>query len=150
MLPLLGGAVGVTLGGVLNDVLLRATGNRRWARSGVAFTGKLVAAGLVVLSVQVADGRLAMLVLFAARVFGDWSLASQWGAVTDMGGRAAATVFGLVNTVGAFGGFVAGPALGYLKQYYDWEGLFLGAAGMCLLSALTWLFIDCTRRLVAD
>jgi sugar phosphate permease len=149
-LPLLGGAVGGVLGGVLNDSLIRRTGNRRWARSGIAFTGKLVAAALVVVSVRVADGRLAMVVLLAARCFGDWSLPTQWGTITDMSGRASGTVFGLVNTVGAAGGFVAGPVLGYLKQQYGWEGLFLGVAAMCLLSALSWLFIDCTRRLVAD
>jgi MFS transporter, ACS family, glucarate transporter len=149
-LPLLGGALGGILGGVLNDVLLRKTGNRRWTRSGVGFTGKLIAAGMVLLSVQVADGRLAMVILFATRIFGDWSLPTQWGAITDMGGRAAATLFGLVNMVGAAGGFVAGPALGFLKQHHGWEGLFLGVAAMNLLAALTWLFIDCTRRLVAD
>ena len=45
---------------------------------------------------------------------------------------------------------VAGPVMGSLKQHYGWEGLFLGAASMCLVSAVSWLFIDCTRRLVAD
>jgi ACS family glucarate transporter-like MFS transporter/ACS family D-galactonate transporter-like MFS transporter len=149
-LPLLGGAAGGVLGGMLNDYLLRRTGNRRWARGGIAFTGKFVAAGLVLLSVRVADGRAAMVVLMAARFFGDWSLPTQWGTITDMAGRASGTVFGLVNTVGAIGGFVAGPVLGYLKQEYGWEGFFGGVAAMCLLSALTWLFIDCTRRLVAD
>jgi hypothetical protein len=51
---------------------------------------------------------------------------------------------------GAVGGFVAGPVLGYLLEQYGWEGLFGGVAAMCLLSAVCWLFIDCTRRLVAD
>jgi len=96
------------------------------------------------------DGRIAMVVLLAARFFGDWSLPTQWGAITDMGGRAAATVFGLVNMIGAVGGFVAGPILGYLQQHHGWEGLFYGVAAMCFVSALTWLFIDCTRRLVDD
>jgi sugar phosphate permease len=145
-LPLLGGAVGGILGGMLNDYWIRRTGNRRWARSGVALTGKMVAAVLIALSVQMSDGRLAMLVLLAARCFGDWSLATQWGAVTDMGGRATATLFGLVNKVGAVGGFAAGPIMGSLKHHYGWEGIFFCASGMCVLAALTWLFIDCTRR----
>jgi sugar phosphate permease len=149
-LPLLGGAVGGILGGVLNDLLLRWTGNRRWARSSVGFTGKFVAAGLVFLSIQVEDGRVVMVVLLLARIFGDWSLPTQWGAVTDMGGRAAGTLFGLINMVGAVGGFVGGPVLGFLMDHYGWEGLFLGVVAMCLLSACTWLFIDCTRRVVAD
>jgi nitrate/nitrite transporter NarK len=149
-LPLLGGAVGSILGGGLNDVLLRLGLARRWVRSGVGLSGKLVAAVLVIVSVQIADGWLAMVVLLVARVFGDWSLPTQWGAITDMAGRSAGTVFGIVNAVGALGGFVAGPVLGYLKQHYGWEGLFLGVATMCVVSALTWLFIDCTRRLVPE
>jgi MFS family permease len=149
-LPFLGGALGGVLGGILNDVLIRKLGSRRWARSLVAFTGKSVAAALVIASMQVEDGRLTMVVLLAARVFSDWSLPTQWGAVTDMGGRAAATLFGVVNTVGVFGGFVAGPVFGYLKQQYDWDGLFYGVAVMCVVAAVSWLFIDCTRRLVGD
>jgi sugar phosphate permease len=73
-----------------------------------------------------------------------------WGTITDMGGRASATLFGLVNTAGALGGFLAGPVLGYLKQEYGWDGLFYGVAFMCLVAAVTWLFSDCTRRLVTD
>ncbi len=141
-------AVGGVIGGLLNDYFIRRTGNRRWARSLVAFTGKFIAAGLVVLSIQMADGRMTLLVLVAARVFSDWSLPTQWAAVTDMGGRAAATLFGAVNTVGALGGFVAGPIFGWLKQEYSWPGLFYGVAGMCLFAAVTWLFIDCTKRVV--
>jgi sugar phosphate permease len=149
-LPLLGGALGGVVGGLLNDWLLRRTGNRRWSRSGVALTGKLVAAVLVVLSLNLTDGRLAMVMLLAARVFGDWSLPTQWGAITDMGGRGAATLFGLVNMVGAAGGFVAGPVLGLLKKQHGWDGLFYCVAAMCAVSALTWLFIDCTKRVVAE
>jgi sugar phosphate permease len=148
--PFIGAAAGGIFAGWLNDYLLRRMRSRRWARSSIAFTGKFVAAGLVLASLQVADGRAAMVVLLAARFFGDWSLPTQWGTITEMSGRASATVFGLVNSVGAIGGFVAGPLLGSLLQHFDWEGLFVGVAVMCALSAVCWLFIDCTRRLVAD
>lgn len=149
-LPLFGGAIGGVIGGILNDRLIRAWGNRRWARSVVGGAGKLIAAFLVYLSFQVPDGRVAMVVLMAARFFGDWSLPTQWGTITDMGGRGTATLFGVVNTVGAIGGFAAGPCLGYLKEHYDWQGLFLGVVAMCLVASFTWLFIDCTKRLVKD
>jgi sugar phosphate permease len=86
----------------------------------------------------------------AARVFNDWSLPTQWAAVTDMGGRAAATLFGIVNTAGAIGGVAAGPIFGYLKQEYGYDGIFYGVAFMCTLAALTWLFIDCEKKLVRD
>ena len=149
-LVLLGGAAGGIVGGFLNDYLIRRSGNRRWARSLVAFTGKLIAAGLVLVSIQFEDGRHMMLVLIAVRVFSDWSLPTQWATVTDMGGRAAATVFGIVNTVGALGGFVAGPVFGYLKKVDHGNGLLYGVAALCVFAAFTWLFIDCTKRVVGD
>ncbi|MBI2807550.1 MAG: MFS transporter [Planctomycetes bacterium] len=149
-LPLLGGAVGGVIGGILNDWLIARTGNRRWSRSGVAFAGKFLAACMVMLSLQFEAGWVTVAVLVAARVFNDWSLPTQWAAVTDMGGRAAATLFGIVNTIGAIGGVAAGPILGYLKREYDWPGIFYGVAAMCLAAALTWLFLDCTKRVVGD
>jgi ACS family glucarate transporter-like MFS transporter len=149
-LPFLGGAVGGMFGGALNDALIRRWGNRRWSRSLVGFTGKSMAAVLVLASLAVEDGRWAMVVLLTARIFGDWSLPTQWGAVTDMSGRAAGTVFGLVNMVGVIGGVAAGPVFGILKEAYDWDGQFFGVAAMCALAATCWLFIDCTRRLVTD
>jgi sugar phosphate permease len=149
-LPLLGGAAGGVVGGVLNDVLVRRLPSRRWARSGVAFTGKLTAAVLILASLAVADGRLVMVLLLVCKFFADWGLSTQWGATTDMGGRGAGTLFGVVNTVGSLGGFAAGPLMGYLKQHHGWEGLFLGVAAAYVTAALAWLFIDCTRRLVTD
>ena len=44
----------------------------------------------------------------------------------------------------------AGPMLGYLKDRFGWEGLFYGVVGMCVVAAVTWLFIDCTKRVAAD
>ena len=149
-LPVLGGMVGGILGGFLNDWLIRRTGNRRWTRSGVGFTGKFVGALLVVVGIQFDDGRLTMVAMMAARVFSDWSLPTQWAAVTDMGGRKAATLFGVVNTVGILGGFAAGPVFGLLRTHYGWDGVFYGVAGLCVAAAVSWLFIDCTQRLVGD
>ncbi len=146
-LPLLGGALGGIAGGLLNDALLRWTGNRRWARSGVAFTGKSLAAVLLVLSLLVPDGRWAMVVLLFCKFFADWSQPSQWGTATDIGGRASATVFAFANTAGNLGGVVAGPVLGRLAKY-NWEVMFLCVAGVYVAAAVSWLFIDCTRKLI--
>src|SRR5262249_50773044 len=149
-LPLLGGAVGGIVGGVLNDVLIRSTRRPRWVRSGVALMGKSLAAVLIVASLAVPDGRMVMVLLLGCKFFGDWSLPTQWGTITDMAGKAAGTMFGVVNTVGALGGFAAGPGLGHLKQHHGWEGLFLGVGAAYLAAALSWLLIDCTRRLVSE
>jgi MFS family permease len=149
-LPLLGGAAGGVVGGALNDVLLRRTGRPRWVRSGIACTGKSLAAVLLLASLAVPDGRWVMVLLLACKFFGDWSLSTQWGAITDMAGKGSATLFGVVNAVGSVGGFVAGPLLGHLKQKHGWDGLFLGVVVAYALAAGAWLFIDCTRRLGTD
>jgi ACS family glucarate transporter-like MFS transporter len=149
-LPLLGGACGGIFAGILNDASIRWFGSRRWARSLVAFTGKFCAGCLVLLSMRMEDGRLTIMVLCAARFFSDWSLSTQWAAITDIGGRAAATLFGIVNTVGIIGGATAGPVLGDLSAAYGEQGVFYAVAGMCIVAATCWLFIDCTRRVVGD
>jgi MFS transporter, ACS family, glucarate transporter len=146
-LPPLGGAVGGFLGGSLNDWLIRRTGSRRLGRSAVAFTGKFLAAVLVTASLLVADGRWAMAVLFACKFFGDWGLPTVWGTITDISGRAAGTVFGAVNMAGAVAAFLAGPAMGWLRQTQGWEGLFLTVGAAYLAAACCWLVIDCTCRL---
>jgi ACS family glucarate transporter-like MFS transporter len=146
-LPLWGGALGGAAGGALNDLAIRVTGSRRLGRSLVAFTGKALAAAIVLASLTVADGRAVMLVLFACKFFGDWSLPTQWGAVTDVGGRAAGTLFGVVNTAGSVAGFVANPILGWLKQVHGWDGQFLAVAAAYALAAACWLLIDSERRL---
>ena len=68
-------------GGVLNDVLIRATANRRLSRSLVASGGKVLAAALIAASLVAQDGRLVMMVLFLCKFFSDWSQPTWWGTV---------------------------------------------------------------------
>jgi MFS family permease len=149
-LPLVGGALGGIAGGMLNDLIVRRTGNLRLARTTVGLAGKLVAAGLIAVSLSVESGRWMMAVVAVAKFFTDWSVPTVWGAVTDIGGRATGRVFGLVNTVGALGGFVAGPILGHTKQALGWSAVFWLIVAVYILSALCWLGVDPRRRLVME
>jgi nitrate/nitrite transporter NarK len=149
-LPLWGGAIGGAVGGMLNDAMIRWTGSRRWSRGSVAFTGKLLSAILLTLAVQMADGAAVALMLFACKFFGDWSNATVWGAITDVGGRAAGTVFGVINMAGAIAGFAANPLIGHLKQDHGWELTFDVLAAVFLLAGVMWLFINSDRRLLRE
>ena len=148
-LPLWTSAFGGIVGGVLNDVLIRLRG-RRFARSAVAFTGKLAAAILVVCTFGFDDGRWIMVVLAGAKFFTDWSQPSMWGTCTDVGGRATGRAFGTANMFGSFGAFAAGPVLGWIKEDFGWDVLFWTIAGMYVLSALCWLMVDSTKRLFVE
>ena len=160
-LPLFGGAIGGLVGGVLNDVLIAWTGNRRWSRTAVGFTGKFVAAGVMLVAISQSNGYMAAGCFFMVKFFTDWSQPTVWGTCTDMGGRYSASVFSIINTAGGVGGITmvlfAGPFLDYFTTEMivegqatlvtDYNPLFMIVAGMYVLSALSWFFIDCTDRL---
>ena len=149
-LPLWGGALGGMTAGVLNDVLIRKLGNRRRARRLVGMSGKLIAGGLVLASLNIESGYYMMVALGAAKFFTDWSQPTVWGTVTDISGPAAGRIFGTVNMVGSIGGFVIGPIFGGLIDHVGWNAVFLSVAGMYIAAGLTWLVIDPTKRLVAE
>ena len=146
-LPIWGGAIGGLCGGILNDQLIRRVGSR-WARRLVASGGKIMAAMLIAGSLQFDDGRLVMIVLACCKFFSDMSQPTWWGTVTDIGGPASGTVFGIVNTVGAIGAITAGYAMGWVLDVYSWNWLFGLVGSMYLLTALFWGLVNCQRRLV--
>lgn len=160
-LPLFGGAIGGMIGGFCNDWLIRKMGNRRWARSIVGFTGKFLACLLVFVVINCDNGVAAAWALFTVKFFGDWSQPTVWGACTDIGGRYSATVFSIINTAGTIGGVFSPVAFGMILEYNsslvmvdgvqemvaDYNPLFMVIAGMYLISAASWLLIDCTDSL---
>ena len=149
-LPLWAGALGGTVGGALNDLVLRRTGNLRLARLTIGLSGKLISALLIAASIAVAGGEQMMVVVAVAKFFTDWSVPTLWGTVTDIGGRAAGRVFGLVNAVGAAGGIIAGPAIGMTRQTLGWPAVFWMIVAIYVVSALCWLGVDPRRKLVIE
>ena len=149
-LPLLGGAIAGVLGGLLNDWCIARTGNRRWSRSGIAAAGKSLAAGFLLIALAWYDNPYAFCgLLFTVKFFGDWSLSTSWGVVTDIGGRATASVFAFNNAVAGIGLIAAPPLFGFVAQHYGWPAVFVTVAVTYVLCALSWLLIDCTIPVVA-
>lgn len=150
-LPLFGGAIAGIAGGALNDWCIARTGNRRWSRSGIALIGKGLAAALLLVALVWYDNPYVFCsFLFAVKFVGDWSLATSWGVVTDIGGRATASVFAFNNAVAGIG-FIAAPVLfGYLADHYGWTAVFVAVAITYILCAASWLAIDCTIPMVED
>jgi len=150
-LPLLGGAIGGAFGGWLNDFMIRRTGNRRWSRSGVGLAGKGMA-GLLLLTAMLwyDDPYKFCTMLFFVKFFSDWSLSTTWGAVTDIGGPATATVFAFNNAVGTIGAIMAPSMYGAIAQYGDWKYVFLTGAATYLVCALSWLFFNSTISVIEE
>ncbi|MXZ34962.1 MAG: MFS transporter [Acidobacteria bacterium] len=144
-LPLWGGAAGGAFAGVLNDRLIRLRG-RKFARKAVGLTGKVLASILVLISLDLEDGRLIMVLLAGAKFLTDWSQPTVWGTITDIAGPVSGRIFGAVNMAGSLGAFVAGPVLGWIKQRLGWSILFQTIAGAYVFAGLCWLAIDATRK----
>lgn len=150
-LPLLGGALAGVLAGFLNDLCISLSGNRRWSRAGVAIVGKSMAAILIVMALYWYDNPPAFCVcLFFVKLFGDWSLTSVWGVVTDIGGRATASVFAFVNSIAGIALFAAPRFFGYLADNHGWQPVFIAVGITYALCAFSWLFIDCTRPVIDE
>ncbi len=150
-LPLLGGALAGLVGGILNDYAISRTGNRRWSRVGVAFAGKGMAAVLISVALLFYDRPYVFcLFLFFVKFFGDWSLTTSLGVVTDIGGRATASVFGFNNSVAGIGSIAAPLVFGYVADHYGWRMVFVIVAVTYGLCALSWLVIDCTIPVVNE
>ncbi|MEE3365258.1 MAG: MFS transporter [Planctomycetota bacterium] len=160
-LPLWGGAIGGMLGGFFNDLMIQWTGSRRIGRSAVGFTGKFIACFLMFVAISQDDGVAAAWALFAVKFFTDWSQPTVWGTCTDIGGRYAATVFGVINTSGSIGGLVS-PILfgaildwntssmvidGVTKSVTNYNPMFVTVAVMYGISAMCWILTDCTDSL---
>ena len=144
-LPLLGGACGGAFGGWLNDRSIAWSGNRRWSRSLVACFGKGMAAILITLSLLCyQQPRLFCGLLFFVKFFADISLATRWGTMTDIGGKATATVFAFNNSVASVLGLAAPLMYGWISGSYGWKPVFVIAGVMYTLCAVCWLLVNCT------
>ncbi len=163
-LPLWGGALGGVAGGILNDRLINPTGNRRWSRTAVGFSGKFLACLCMFVAIRQETAMAAAWGLFVVKFFSDWTQPTVWGTCTDMGGRYSATTFSIINMSGSVGGIVTPLVGGFVLDYFsrvevvdgaeklitNYNPLFALVAGMYLISATCWFFIDCTHSLERD
>lgn len=160
-LPLFGGALGGVVGGVVNDALIHWTGTRRWSRSIVGFVGKVMAAALMFYALAQDTPLGVAWGLFAIKFFGDSTQPTVWGTCTDMGGRYAATTFGIINTAANVGGLITPLVIGLLLDAYsqtqvvdgeevlvtNFLPMFVLVSAMNVVAGIAWLFIDCTESL---
>jgi ACS family glucarate transporter-like MFS transporter len=141
MLPFIAMTVFSALGGLLSDALCKTHG-KRVGRCGVAGIGMLLAAIFVAVATQVADARIAALVLTGGAGALYLAQSGYWALSADIGGRAAGSVSGLMNMGAQVGGIVTASLTAIVADHFGWTASFLAAALVSLVGALAWIFIN--------
>jgi MFS family permease len=143
---LLSAAGASILGGRLTDHLTKRHGLRAGRAIGAVampLSGIALAVAALTDSPIVAAGAL-----IAAAGAGDLCLSPSWAMCHDIGGDAAGTVTGIMNTFGNIGGALSPVVVGYaLKEWDSWAIPLLIAAGVALLGGFFTCLIDTRKRL---
>jgi ACS family glucarate transporter-like MFS transporter len=140
-LPFVAMALASSLGGLVSDKLVGIVGKRA-ARCGVAGTSLLAASIFVWMATQVADARLAALVLAGGAGALYFAQSAFWAISADIGGTSAGSVSGIMNMGCQLGGVVTAALTPVIANSLGWTASFAVAAAVCLIGAAAWIFVD--------
>jgi ACS family glucarate transporter-like MFS transporter len=142
-LPFIAMALASSLGGLVSDKLVPVLG-KRLARCGVAGVSLFAASVFVWMATQVADARLAALVLTGGAGALYFAQSAYWSLSADMGASSAGLVSGIMNLGSQSGGVVVAALTPVVADSFGWTASFVLAAAICLAGAVAWIFIDPT------
>jgi MFS transporter, ACS family, glucarate transporter len=149
MLPFLAMLVCCLVGGALNDRLTKWRG-LRVGRCGLAAFSIAVAGIFIAFGSQVQSARLASVVLAGGAGTLYLSQSSFWSVTADIAGASSGSVSGFMNMGNQLGAALTASLTPWIATRFGWTTSFLVAAGLCLLGAACWLFVDPTRQLRAQ
>jgi MFS transporter, ACS family, glucarate transporter len=140
-LPFVAMALASSFGGLVSDKLILRLGKRA-GRCGVAGVSLLTASCFVWIATQVADARVAALVLAGGAGALYFAQSAYWAMSADMGGRSAGLVSGFMNMGSQLAGVLTASLTPVIANSFGWTASFAVAATVCLAGAVAWLFVD--------
>ena len=146
MLPFLAMVLGCLLGGTINDRITKLHGPRL-GRCGVAVISLVLAGIFIACGTQVQSARLASFVLAGGAGALYLSQSSFWSVTADIAGRSSGTVSGIMNTGNQAGAALTAALTPWIAARFGWSGSFLVAAALCVIGAVSWLFVDPSKTL---
>jgi ACS family glucarate transporter-like MFS transporter len=153
MAPLIGGAVGNWVSGIVVDRIYKS-GNLALSRRLPAIIGFALAAAGVILMTE-AQSDVSKVLFLTLAIFGaDMTLSPSWAFCIDIGKENAGAVSGTMNMAGNLGAFASILAFGYLADSLIKSGVdanlalagndmfFYICAGLSVVSIVAWLLMD--------
>jgi ACS family glucarate transporter-like MFS transporter len=147
--PLVGIACGVFLGGLASDLLPRRFGRQKGRRL-QGLVGLPAAACAIVGATATGNPVLSALLLSLAAMFAALGVAPAWAVCIEIGGVHAGIVSGAMNMFGNLGGALVSLFVGLcLTRFHSWDVPLYSIAVFYLASAVSWLWVDADRTLIA-
>lgn len=141
MLPFIAMALASSIGGYASDKLA-ARYSKRTGRCMPAAVGMALAGVFVALATQVADPRLAAVVLALGSGSLYLSQSAFWTLSADFGKSSAGSVSGVMNMGNQIGGATVAQVTPIIAHAFGWTQSFLVAAALALVGAVAWLLIN--------
>jgi ACS family glucarate transporter-like MFS transporter len=141
MLPFIAMAIACAFGGWISDRISIRMG-KRIGRCWPAAIGMGLAALFVALATQVADARLAALVLALGSGSLYISQSAFWTLSADLGRSSAGSVSGFMNLGCQLGGAAVAQITPIIAGQYGWTASFLVTSAASVIGAICWLLID--------
>ncbi len=140
-LPFLAMTLFSTLGGIAADRLSRRHGERA-GRCLLAAAAMFVAGLFVMSATQVADARLAAVVLAGGAGSLYVAQSAYWTLSANIGGRSSGAVSGVMNMGAQLGGVVTASLTPIVAHAFGWTASFVTAGFVALAGGLAWLLVD--------
>jgi len=143
----LAGVVGDTLGGVISDQILRATGNIRLARLSVTMLGFAGAFLSLLPMLYIRDLNIVALCLSGGFFFAELVIGPMWSIPMDIAPKYSGTAAGLMNMGSALAAIVSPLAAGYVIDLTgNWYLPFFITMGLLLIGGFSALLMHPERR----
>jgi ACS family glucarate transporter-like MFS transporter len=137
-----GGLVGGLVGGALSDWLLRRTGSRTLARKVVSIVS-LASGAVCLFAASPAPNTFLSVLMFSLGAFlTTFAAPCSFALTIDVAGRHVAIVFALMNMAGNLGAYLFTQGLPLLRERTDWDTALAVFAGLHVVAAVCWLFIQ--------
>jgi len=146
MLPFLAMAIGSPLGGWISDLVAKKHGNKV-GRCGIASASLMLSAIFVAAGTYAQDARIASIILAGGAGALYLSQSAFWSVSSDIAGRSAGSVSGVMNMGNQIGGAVTASLTPLIAKHFGWGTSFVVAAALCAVGSLTWLLVDPQKEL---